>query len=505
MPRVLVGECQQEVSSFNPVLSSIDDFVITVGDDILAYHEGLNTTMRGALNVFALRDDIEIVPAYSALSMTSAGPLRQDSFDQIAEGFRSAMEAALPVDAVYLALHGAMQATEELDPEGRLIEITRELVGEEVPIVISMDLHGIPTEKMIRNVNGLVAYHTYPHNDFVDTGDRAAHLLLRILDGEVHPVISFVTIPALVRGNELVTETGLFGEMIRQAQTYETEPSVLAAGMFIGNPFTDVPELQSYSFVITDGDEALAAEYALKLADRFWPVRERLQLPLTSLDEMVELTKHAAGTVILADAADATSSGASGDSVEIVRALMEGGYTGSVLAPVVDAEAVQDAIRAGVGNRMQTTVGGKLDPARFASIPVEARVHLISEGRFISESNGEIWISGMTAVLLVDNYTIIAMTHPVHLFDRSLMYAHGQDPKRFDAVVVKSPYCQRYMFDEWAELTINVDAPGSTSADLLSLGHTVCPRPIYPLDTDFDYEPTARIYHRGATARSEQG
>lgn len=502
MPRVLVGECQQEVSSFNPVLSDIDDFVITTGGDILDYHDGLTTTMRGALDILAERDDIEVVPTFSALTTTSAGPLKRESFDQIVRGFRASVEAALPVDAVYLALHGAMQATEELDPEGKLIEIARELVGEDVPIVISMDLHGIPTEKMVSNVNGLVAYHTYPHNDFVDTGNRAATLLLRILDGEVDPVISFVTIPALVRGDELVTETGLFGEMIRQAQVYEQEPDVLAAGMFIGNPFTDVPELQSYSFVITDGDEELASEHALTLANQFWPVRERLQLPLTSLDEMVELTRQATGTVILADAADATSSGASGDSVEIVRALMQGGYAGSVLVPVVDAQAVVDAIKAGVGNRVKTTIGGTLDPDRFASIPIEAKVHMVSEGRFISESNGQIWVSGMTAVLLVDNYTIIAMSQPVHLFDRSLMYAHGQDPKNFDAVVVKSPYCQRYMFDEWAELTINVDAPGSTSADLLSLGHTVCPRPIYPLDQDFDYQPIARIYHRGANAGS---
>ena len=141
--------------------------------------------MRGALDIFDARDDVEVVPTYSALSMTSAGPLRQDSFDEIAAGYRAAVTAAMPVDAVYLALHGAMQATDELDPEGKLLMITREIVGENVPIVISMDLHGIPTNKMISCVNGLVAYHTYPHNDFVDTGQRAARLLLKIIDGQV--------------------------------------------------------------------------------------------------------------------------------------------------------------------------------------------------------------------------------------------------------------------------------------------------------------------------------
>ena len=87
-------------------------------------------------------------------------------------------------------------------------------------------------------------------------------------------------------------------------------------------------------------------------------------------------------------------------------------------------------------------------------------------------------------MLQSDGYVIVATSRAVNLFDRSLFYAHGQDPTRFDAVIVKSPHCQPHMFDDWAEATVNVDAPGSTSADLHSLGHTVCPRPIYPLDED---------------------
>jgi microcystin degradation protein MlrC len=196
------------------------------------------------------------------------------------------------------------------------------------------------------------------------------------------------------------------------------------------------------------------------------------------------------------DAADATSSGASGDSNEILRALMEGGYGGRVLAPIVDPEAVAAAVSAGVGGSVHTTIGGKLDKGRFHPLPIAAKVHMISEGRFISESNGAVWHSGLTAVLQSGNYTIVATSRPVNLYDRSLFYAHGQNPKRFDAVIVKSPHCQRHMFDDWAEVTINVDAPGSTSADLRSLGHTKCPRPIFPLDDEVEFSPSLRIYRR---------
>lgn len=501
MPRILVGECKQEVSSFNPVPSGYEDFLVRQGTEILSFHQGLNTEMAGALEVFDECAGVEIVPAYSAVSITSAGPLRQPDFERIAGEFAAAVKAALPVNAVYLALHGAMAATEDLDPEGHLLQLTRELVGPDVPIVISMDLHGIPTDKMLRNTDALTSFHTYPHVDFADTGARAARLLLRILDGDVEPVMAFVPVPALVRGDELITETGLFGKVIRSAQEMESEPGVLAAGIFIGNPFTDVPELQSYSYVIRDGDRNRAASQTIELADSFWAVHERLQAPLTTLDDAVEAARRASGTVILVDAADATSSGASGDSNAIVAALLAAGYDGRVLAPIVDPQAVVDAIGAGVGNTVHTTLGGQLDAKRFTPLPIKAKLHMISEGRFVSESNGAIWHSGMTAVLQSNSYTFVVTSRPVNLFDRSLFYAHGQNPKRFDVVIVKSPHCQPHMFDDWAESTINVDAPGATSADLHSLGHTICPRPIFPLDDEVVYQPEARIYTRGKVSQ----
>ncbi len=135
-----------------------------------------------------------------------------------------------------------MAAENEDDPEGLLLAEIRKIVGEEIPIVVSFDLHGILTERILTHANAIVVYHTYPHTDFATTGERAARLLLRILAGEVHPVTALVKIPALVRGDELITATGLIGKMIRQAQAIEASDGGLSAGMFIGNPFTDVLE-----------------------------------------------------------------------------------------------------------------------------------------------------------------------------------------------------------------------------------------------------------------------
>ena len=102
-----------------------------------------------------------------------------------------------------------------------LLAEVRKVVGEHVPIVVSLDLHGVLTDRMLQHSDAIVAYHTYPHVDFAATGVRAAHLLLKIMPGDVRPVTAMVPIPALVRGNELITETGLFGDIIREAQTIE--------------------------------------------------------------------------------------------------------------------------------------------------------------------------------------------------------------------------------------------------------------------------------------------
>src|SRR5690606_37169356 len=116
--------------------------------------------------------------------------------------------------------------------------------------VVSLDLHGIVTDRMLTHADAVVVYHTYPHNDFYETGQRAARLLLRIVREDLRPVTAMVRIPALVRGDEMITETGLLGHRIRECQAIEASESGLSARMLWGNPFTDVPDLSSNSLVV---------------------------------------------------------------------------------------------------------------------------------------------------------------------------------------------------------------------------------------------------------------
>jgi microcystin degradation protein MlrC len=348
---------------------------------------------------------------------------------------------------------------------------------------------------MLEHSDAVTLFHTYPHVDFFETGQRAARLLLELLAGRISPVAARVPIPALVRGDELITESGLFGAVVRKAQAVENGAGGLSAGMFIGNPFTDVPDLCSNALVITDGDREQAVREATRLALAFWAVREKLQSKLTSLGESVRLAAKARGRVVLTDAADATSSGASGDSNAILQALVEAGYRRTTLLPVVDPPAVKAAMQAGVGGSISVTVGGALDARRFTPLLLErARVKLLSDGRFRSESHGEEWFAGDTAVLNWENYTLVVTSRPVSLYDRSLFLAHGQDPSQFETVIVKSPHTQPHFFNEGAELVINVDAPGASSANLKSLGHTQCRRPVFPLDDPVEWTPAPHIF-----------
>lgn len=497
MPRIVIAECKQEVSTFNPVPSHYEDFRVKMGPPLLDFHRGGGQEVSGALSVFDADSSISLLPTFGASANTSGGILTAESFARLCRDFRHSIEAVGPADAAYFSLHGAMQAEGEDDPEGCLLEIARSILGEKIPFVVSLDLHGILTDKMLALSDAVVAYHTYPHVDFVQTGARAAHVLMKILNEGARPVTARVKIPALVRGDELITDSGSIRECIQVAQQIEASPGGLSAAVMWGNPFTDVPELRTNSFVVTDGDEERAKSLALEMAHRFWDHHSKMQVPLTSLEESVRLAKSIpSGTVVMMDAADATSSGASGDSNAILEELIRQNYQGRALLPVVDPLAVQQAFAAGIGATIQVQVGGALDQKRFRPVKLEAQVRLLSDGKFQSETFGWAWDSGNTAVLQAQNYTLVVGTRPVSLFDRSWFFANGQDPKRFHLVVVKSPHCEHQMFAAWCTKLINVDAPGSTSANVCGLGHTKCARPMFPLDGEISFTPVAEIFRR---------
>lgn len=496
MPKILIAECMQEISSFNPLPSDYDYFHIQRGQELFR-QRGLNSGIGGALSVFEAEPGMTVVPTYGARA-GSAGLLSATGWKRLSDELLAAVKANLNgIDGIYFSLHGAMGADGELDPEGYLLAEVRKMVGPKIPIVISLDLHGILTDRMLKQVDGFAVYHTYPHVDFADTGIRAAKLLLRLMQGGVKPVTARVVIPALVRGDELITKSGCYGDLIRECQRLERENGMaLSAAIMIGNPFTDVPELCCQVLVTTDGNESLAKREAERIAAEFWPQRFRMQGKLIPLDRAVAQARTIEGPVLFTDAADATSSGATGDSNVLIKALHEAGYPKRVLAQIVDPAAAAAAHKAGVGATIDVALGGYYDKRRFQPMKVKAEVVLLSNGKARLETMRAPLDAGPTAVLAFGSFTIVVMSRSISLFDRAMYYSNGLDPKDFDLIVVKSPHTENHMYDEWVEKNFNVDAPGATSANIKSLGHTICARPMYPLDDGVTFSPAAQMYGR---------
>lgn len=479
--RVLIAEVKQETSTFNPMPTLYDEFRIYSGEDIFTAYRETKTELAGAFDVFDEDGRIEIVPTVAA-DCVSGGPIATPDLDRLLNEIEQSVREQTDIDAAYICLHGAMAGADEGDPEGRLLQNLRAILGD-IPLVASLDLHCVLTGRMIEHADILVPYHTYPHTDHYETGQRAARNLIGLLDGKSKPTVARVELPMLVRGDELLTASGRFGEAIRMCQDVEASETGLAAGVIIGNAFTDVPALQSNVLVTTNDDAEAAREAAERIGKFMWEHRALFQAQLTSLDESIRLANKTDGLVVFSDAADATASGASGDSNAIFKGLVDSGFSKRALIPIVDQLIVDVAFEKGVASSFQTLVGGTRDPGRFKQNQffTQVSVKSLHDGKFAYE-NGTIGNGGRVAVVVAGSITLLVTERPVYVVGQRVFQEHGLNPADFDLVVVKSPNGFRTWYESVAALIVPVDVPGSTSANLKSLPFENCVRPIFPLD-----------------------
>jgi len=481
MPRrILIAELKQETATFNPAPTLYEDFRIAVGEDMLDAYRGTKTEVAGVTDVVDNDGRFEITPTMAAASV-SGGRIRSADLDRLLNKLVKTIRDAGPVDGACLCFHGAMAGESEDDPEGRVLDEIRSVLGNATPIVVSLDLHAVLTDQMVTAADVLVPYHTYPHTDHYETGQRAARNLIRLIDGKSQPTVARVRLPMLVRGDELLTATGKFGEVIRMCQQVEQSDAGLAAGVIIGNAFTDVPALQSNVLVTTDNDAALARREAERIGRIMWNHRDLFQAQLTSLAEAIRMAETSDGLVVFSDAADATASGAAGDSNAILQGLVDADFSRQALLAIVDAPAVTEAFRAGVYANITVSLGGTRDPGRFTPLTLPVKVKSLHDGQF-SYEDGTVAHPGRACVLTTGTIHIVVTERPVFVVGRKVFQAHGLDPVNFNLVVVKSPNGFRTWYESIATLIVPVDVQGSTSANLKSLPFRECVRPIFPLD-----------------------
>lgn len=482
--RIAVAELAQETDSFSPLRAGISEFAsygLYRGAEILERMRGAGP-IGGLLEVAAEAPrPLEFVPILRAWA-GAGGAIEDATYGQLRAELLAGLRAAGPLDAVFLALHGAAASESEDDIEGDLLAAVRSVVGERVPIAVPLDHHANITRRMTANADWLVGHETQPH-DTVATGRKTARLLFRQLSGAIRPSVAWRKIPLITPQDQFLTQAGPMKTWFDQAREFERDPRVLDVSPYPMQPWLDVPEGGWAVVVHTDQAPDLANDIARRMAELAWNLRdefwrsERLGIP-----DAVR-TAHAAdqGLVILSDTGDSVYGGAPGDNVELLKELLRQNGPGLALVPVVDPQSVAAARAAGVAATITLDIGGKNDTAFSSPVRLTARVAALSQGVTLDIADRGVCDIGPTALLECGSVRIVLMAERSFAVNHPSLYWHlGIDPSDARMVVVKTASNFQF-FARWRRALIRVDTPGTTQSNLAAFTWRKLPQPTYPL------------------------
>ena len=260
--RIAIGQLWQETNTFNPLPTTRTDFetfAIVAGQELVERMAQMNE-LGGFIQSLRLWPEKPTIVGMVRLPAWPSGPATAETFTWLREQLLEALRTALPVDGVLLALHGSLVSENVFDVEGAILQAYRQLLGPEIPLVATLDLHANITDRMVRSADALVLYHTAPHIDVFETGQRAAKVLHRLLTGS-RPVTAFQKLPLVVPAERAHTQDSrsISYSIREQLQEWERDPRILTAGLATVQPWLDIPELGSSVIVVTDGDAKLRA------------------------------------------------------------------------------------------------------------------------------------------------------------------------------------------------------------------------------------------------------
>jgi microcystin degradation protein MlrC len=359
------------------------------------------------------------------------------------------------------------------------------VLGPDKPIVLTLDLHANITGCMVALADAIVGYHTYPHIDMFETGQKAARLMLRILRGACTPAMAFRKIPLLLCAENAQTYSGPMGRLIKRAKSMKAE----AVSVFQVQPWMDIDEMGSAVVSVTNGNLNAAQKQADELARKMWDTKAEFAPDLVSVPDAIERAMRVeGGPVVFAESSDSTGSGSPGDSTGVLRHLPRDVSSAIFL---VDPWAVAKAVEAGIGKRVKMAIGGCYDKRNSKPVRVNGYVRMISDGRWTAQARGYntgIETSmGRTVVLEVGQIKVLIAEKSAMTVDPELFRSHGIEPLYRKIVVVKSPLGFRAAYEPLAKAMYVVDTPGVSTARLERMPWKRISRPIYPLDKDVTF------------------
>jgi microcystin degradation protein MlrC len=488
---IAIASIMQESNTFSPVMTRYEDFAPVFGEAALERHQDKLTEMGGFLSVLQ-KGRKRIAPVCAAWAIT-AGRMRRADFTRLLDEFAAHLQAVPSPEGLLLSMHGAQTAEDVDDVEGCLLGRAREILGRDLPIVLTLDLHANITRAMIERATAILGYHTYPHIDMYETGRKAAKLLLRTLSGKTRPSMTWRKLPLIVNAENQQTTRGPARRLWDRAEALEREGKAEAVSIFPVQPWMDIEEMGAAVVVVTDRDATAAGRYAARLAQEFWNKRRDFEFALTPVEDAIRLALETkGGPVVLAESSDSTGSGSPGDSTGVLKPLLAAPLTEPAAIFLVDPEAAMQLSRAGVGAVETLRIGGKLDPRYSTPVEVRGRVRLISDGRWTPRARGYntgIETSmGTTVVFEVGMVRVLIAERAAMTVDPELFRSHGIDPRYMKMVVVKSPNGFRAAYEPIAKRIFVVDTPGASTAKLETMPWERISRPIYPLDRDLTYK-----------------
>ncbi len=488
--RIAVGGIHTESSTYNPVPTRLDDFRVLRGADLSA-----------AAPFDALpRDGVDLLALLHARAVPG-GPVSRDAYAALKAEFLERLGAALPVDGLYLALHGAMNVEGLDDAEGDWIAAARAVVGESCVVAASYDLHGNVSQAVIDGLDIFAAYRTAPHVDVGATHLRAWSMLVEALRTGRRPGLAWAPVPLLLPGECTSTQNEPARGLYAGLAAHDARPGVLDANLMIGYVWADEPRATAAA-VVTGSDRAAAEAAAAAIAAAYWASRERFGFGSVTgpLDAMLDRAEACTTRpVILADSGDNPTGGGVGDRADVLRALLSRRWTDALVAGIADAPAVDVCFAAGVDAEVVLDIGGSLDGASVP-VAVRARVLRLDDPGTPRDRQAVVHVDGVDVVLA-------ARRRPYH--DDADFRRLGLDPAGVRLLVVKSGYLSPDLA-RLANPNLMALTDGVVSQDIPNLANRRRSGPVFPFNRDLDVLPGVRASRRwradpGSTPRGAAG
>jgi len=474
--RIAFGGIQIECSTYGNILSRMEDFTVRRGPELAGYR------------LFAVTKNYPhpFMPVFLA-SAVPGGRVERQTYDALKSEFLGRLRDLMPLDGVYLPMHGAMYVDGMTDAEGDWISAVRTVVGERCLISASYDLHGNLSRRVIDNLDMMSAFRTAPHIDREETHKRACDMLVRCLDEGIRPTLVWVPIPVLMPGERSSTEYEPAKRLWGQLPAMNARDGVMDVSLLVGYVWADEARATAAA-VVTGTRPAVLRQVATDLAQQYWDARTEFKfgVPTGTMAEVIAKAQSlATRPVVLSDSGDNPTGGGTGDRADALAELLRVQVRDAVLAGIADRPGTEACYQAGVGATLTLTVGASLDPQASKPVEVTGKVRVLAKADRLPDRQAVVEADGVTFVLT-------ARRRPFH--EISDFTSLGLDPTKFRIVVVKAGYLVPAIA-EIANPNLMALTEGAVNQDIprLSNRHRV---PTYPWVPDLKWTPTTIVSAR---------